>query len=335
MIGLTAEQRTFLEQQLENFRVSHTRDELNPIHEAIQYKTPPPSLRGFLNEMEQLRNALGDSILIHEKFTPLLKLVLFTQRRALAAGVESRKAKTTNPEMIAYLESELAPFDELLSSDWLKAIVACPMPRLADYLTLEQVEANLQGRNVKLAARQFDEKFHLLQTPNLLVHDIKYYREASAARGNTVAVVYIDIDDFKQLNTKYGHHTIDANVLPVFMRCLEAFVVARGHAYRYGGDEYALLLANGQGAIPALQHLQDELRSLAYIGIEESTSVSIGLCTVTPECYLSDNAVVERANRAMRYAKETAKGGIASYGDARYDDADLIAISRTESVRAD
>lgn len=332
-------ERAFLEQQLEDFRVAHTGAELNPIHAAIQYKAPPPSLKAFLDEMDRFRLVLGGSkpdspFTMADYFAPLAKLVLLTQRRARASNVEFRRAKTNNPEIVSYLDSELTPFDQMLAKDWIENVAACPMPRLADYLTLEEVEMNLQRRGVKLADRQFDEKFHLLQSPALLVPDIAYYRDVSAARGNAVGFAYMDIDDFKKLNTKYGHYAIDANVLPVFMRAIEGFVFARGHAYRFGGDEYALLLANGQGSIPALQHLQQKLRSLAYVGIEGNTTVSIGLCSVTPECYLSDNAVVERANRAMRYAKEKAKGGIATYADGRFEDADLIAIASAESVAA-
>ena len=84
-----------------------------------------------------------------------------------------------------------------------------------------------------------------------------------------------------------------------------------------------LLLANGQGAAAALQNLQKELLRLSYREISEKTSISVGLCEVTPDCFLSNQAIVERANRAMRHAKENAKGGIVTYAGGRYRDEDL------------
>jgi diguanylate cyclase (GGDEF)-like protein len=198
---------------------------------------------------------------------------------------------------------------------------------MSDYLTLEEVERHLRERNVRLSERQYDEKFHLLQAPTLLLPDIEYYRTVGAIRGNSTAVAYIDIDDFKALNTKYGHPKVDRDVLPIFMRALESFTFARGHAYRLGGDEYVLLLANGQGARAALMDLQQILRGLSYHEINESTLVSIGLCDVTPECCLSNQGIVERANRAMRHAKEHAKSGLVSYAQSSFREEDLVVVT--------
>src|SRR6516162_9933128 len=57
-------------------------------------------------------------------------------------------------------------------------------------------------------------------------------------RGIILAIAFLDIDDFKTFNTKYGETKIDLNLLPRFMQALEAHVYHHGHAYRQGGDEY-------------------------------------------------------------------------------------------------
>jgi diguanylate cyclase (GGDEF)-like protein len=206
------------------------------------------------------------------------------------------------------------------------------MPRLADYLTLEEVEKNFQRRKIRLPDRIYDEKFHILQAPTLLISDINYYREVCAARGANLAVAYLDIDDFKNLNTKYGHHAVDTDVLPVFMRALEGFTFSRGQAYRFGGDEYAILLGNGQRAAEALQDLQQALLRLTYRNINEKTTVSIGLCLITSDCFLSDQEVIERANRAVRHAKEQGKNSIATYEGELYRDQDLRMLAPAASL---
>jgi diguanylate cyclase (GGDEF)-like protein len=225
------------------------------------------------------------------------------------------------------LDGELATYDDFLARDWLESALPARMPRLADYLSLEAVEKLFAERGLSLKQRQFDEKFHTLQAPTLLTADIAYYREVSAARGNNLAVAYIDIDDFKNLNTKYGHPRVDTSVLPVFMRALESFTFARGYAYRYGGDEYALLLANGQGAGRALEHLQKQIYELRYPDIEERLCISVGFCEVSAELFLSDEAIIERANLAMRHAKAKGKNRIATFKQGSlYRESDLIIL---------
>ena len=54
-----------------------------------------------------------------------------------------------------------------------------------------------------------------------------------------------NIDKFKDFNTKYGETQIDVRLLPRFMAALEAHVYSRGFAYRFGGDEYVVLLPQG------------------------------------------------------------------------------------------
>jgi diguanylate cyclase (GGDEF)-like protein len=202
------------------------------------------------------------------------------------------------------------------------------LPRLADYVTLEELDQDFTRRNLKLSDRQYDEKFHILQGPSLLGPDIGYYREVCGARRNMIAVAYLDIDNFKVLNANHGEAVVDSNVLPVFMRELERFVFSRGHAYRFGGDEYAILLTNAQGADRCLQDLQRSLAEVPYRDIKERTPVSIGLCTVDGDSYLSDQAVVERANKAMRHAKKAGRNCIATYGGELFRDEDLVVYPR-------
>ncbi|PYT31169.1 MAG: hypothetical protein DMG57_06070 [Acidobacteria bacterium] len=64
----------------------------------------------------------------------------------------------------------------------------------------------------------------------------RYYRDACESRGISLAIAYIDIDDFRKLNTKYGHVAVDRDVLPLFMRAMESFTFARDYGYRFGGD---------------------------------------------------------------------------------------------------
>jgi diguanylate cyclase (GGDEF)-like protein len=340
-IHLTAERLGFLQSQLQLFTNRYFVEVRNPVSGLLKSNAAPRSLAEFEAELQRLRDAISESIDIAQSnpgaSRPLpgarasvVKLVILEMRRSAAADVDFRKKKTTTPEMIAALEQELEPFDKFLREEWFSNQETHALPRLADYLTLEQVDVNLKNRGFQLQERAYDEKFHLLQAPALLLGDISYFREMSAIRDNKIAVAFLDIDDFKAFNTTYGHIAVDAQVLPVFMRELERFAFGRGFAYRISGDEYAVLLSNAEGCSNFFKNLQHKLAGLPYFKITHRTCVSIGLCVVTTNCFLSDQSIVERANRAMRHAKDKGKHCIATYQGALYRDDDLVIDSDAE-----
>jgi hypothetical protein len=101
---------------------------------------------------------------------------------------------------------------------------------------------------------------------------------------------------------------------------------------RQGGDEYLVLLpsVSSEAAVALLDELRRKLADLAYPSIEERTTVSIGLCLVTPRSLLTDREdreVRERATAASAYAKGTEdqprKNCIATYRGARFLQHDL------------
>lgn len=140
-----------------------------------------------------------------------------------------------------------------------------------------------------------------------------------------MSVAFIDVDDFKRLNTAHGESAVDIRVLPILMRCLEAFVFGRGFAYRLGGDEYLALLPNCDRptGIFLLDQLRHEIKNLDYPGVQEVLTISIGLCLLDPDASLTDREAQERANRAKNHAKEAGRDRIASYRGSLYTDDEL------------
>src|SRR2546425_702086 len=106
-------------------------------------------------------------------------------------------------------------------------------------------------------------------------------------RGGAVLVGYIDIDSFKAFNTKYGETSVDRYLLPRFMRTLEAHTLFHGHTYRFGGDEYMVLLPNMSfdHGMNFLADLPRKLSVLDYGEITEKTTVSIGVCIVEVDTF--------------------------------------------------
>ncbi len=205
--------------------------------------------------LAKLLDALGKDDLSR---LPLFKQIIVSYRRYRAAETERLAEKTFHLELAGKLEEDVKALDSLVANELFQQISVHRLPPLKEFLPVQYIESTPLNQ-VPLLPRQYDEKFHILQAPNLFLPDLAYFRAKCADREMPLAVAFLDIDGFKQFNTDYGETKIDRNLLPRFMQTLEAHVFHHGYAYRQGGDEYLILVPSlsKQLAIAFL----DELRS--------------------------------------------------------------------------
>lgn len=273
-----------------------------------------------------------NSYSITDEQIPYLKQAMLFYRKQQANIIEEQKGKSLNPDLSKKLDDYLIPIDNILQSDWMKEVKPAPLPRIASFLSIESIDKFL-GQKTKSSEREYDEKFHILQSPKLFLNDLEYFRKICEIRDSSIAVAYLDIDDFKKLNTKYSEVEIDRKVLPRFMQVLESFVYNHGFAYRYGGDEYIIILVNVSKEIAnhLLKSLQDKIRNLKYQEVKESITISIGFCLVEPECYLTSREIEKKANEAKNFAKNSGKDCIATYKDENFELNSLYVSSKSSS----
>lgn len=279
-----------------------------------------------LHSSAKLGSANVGEIVVVEEHLPLIKLYVLTERRRLATGLDEQRKAISAPELLEHLDDRLLPFKDFMAKSWFPESETRRLPRFSDFVTVERAEQWLLSESgIQLLAREYDEKFHILQSPSLFLPDLEFYRESCALRGRGVGVAYVDIDGFKAFNEKYGEDHVDRHLLPKFMGAVEAHVYAHGCGYRKGGDEYLVLLPNvDQGAaIRLLDSLQKFLANLEYKGIDERTPVSVGLCVLNADSFLTNREAEERANNAKRYAKKKGKNCIAFYEGTLFRDEDL------------
>ncbi len=123
--------------------------------------------------------------------------------------------------------------------------------------------------------------------------------------GSPLTMVFVDVDDFKAHNDKFGHahgDTVLAEVGGALRRS-----VRRGDAVvRLGGDEFGLLMV-GAGSAAAKGRLADLDRALE--ALHAGVSVSVGAVTFeSPPRRARD--VIEGADRAMYRAKRERAGSV-------------------------
>jgi diguanylate cyclase (GGDEF)-like protein len=139
---------------------------------------------------------------------------------------------------------------------------------------------------------------------------------ARAARsGSPLAVLMIDLDDFKRVNDEHGHQAGD-RVLRAIARALRSAVRGADVVARYGGDEFVVLMPDTDAAEAAI--VGDRARA-AVSGLDHAmadgsnvhVSCSIGLA-IHPQDGRSGRDLLRRADAAMythKRARRTAPGG--------------------------
>jgi diguanylate cyclase (GGDEF)-like protein len=318
-IPLTPPQGRHVRGCLEHLRTKIHWSVEEPFLKQVRWAGRPPEIVAIYDRCQAIERDIkaaeegNHPALIDPAEAPIIKLAVLENRQSLNAVLEAEKTLTFHPGVLANLDQPLEPYRQIMQEPWFEQHDTFPMPRLTDFLSLGAAISAL-GNSLVLKERSYDEKFSILQAPSLLQPDIAYFREHCRLRGSSFSVAYLDIDDFKEnFNKVYGETTVDRNVLPRFMLSLEAFVFGRGYAYRYGGDEYVVLLPGlGQnGAADALDELRLRVRQVRYAGVTSTTSVSIGLCAVGPDCFLTGHEIEHYAEAAKNFAKQNGKNRIA------------------------
>jgi diguanylate cyclase (GGDEF)-like protein/PAS domain S-box-containing protein len=139
-----------------------------------------------------------------------------------------------------------------------------------------------------------------------------------ARRGETLAVLFLDLDDFKRVNDSLGHIAGDVLLVAVADR-LRACVRAGDTVARLGGDEFAILLEDVRDAAAAdatAERILAALRAPILLeGKETFVTTSVGIATaLTPDEAVDE--VLRRADIAMYSAKRRGKGRVEVFATA-------------------
>jgi diguanylate cyclase (GGDEF)-like protein len=121
----------------------------------------------------------------------------------------------------------------------------------------------------------------------------------------------VDIDHFKNVNDTYGH-LIGDEVLVLMARIMRSTFRLQDQLYRFGGEEFVVLLRSPDedSAMVAFERLRSNLEHFRFPQVGQVTG-SIGFT----ELGSSDTpaAAVERADRALYYAKEHGRNQVCSH----------------------
>lgn len=151
--------------------------------------------------------------------------------------------------------------------------------------------------------------------PNRVAFSAAFRAAAEAAERRAFAVVAIDLDGFKTVNDRFGHHVGDTLLRQVALR-LQACAGEGEMAARLGGDEFMILRRSDEPAADAEAALRLARHAVASLGqpfeLDGETihiGASAGILLSAPEMAQQNWAsLLERADEAL-YAAKRAGGG--------------------------
>ncbi len=135
--------------------------------------------------------------------------------------------------------------------------------------------------------------------------------------GDHFAVLFLDLDNFKQVNDRYGHEAGNAVLRETARRC-SAHIRLTDLAGRYGGDEFVVVLVGTgeEGAVRVAEKIraavEDVGKGLGYP--DGMVTASIGVTEYRPGTQNKDEDVLVAADRALYRAKAGGRNRVATGG---------------------
>jgi len=149
------------------------------------------------------------------------------------------------------------------------------MARLRNGLMLRRLQAELEEKNRELARLAATDP--LTELPNRRSFDRNLEREIQGARrhGDPLALILLDIDEFKSVNDRFGHDVGDEVLRETASRLRDA-CRAGDTVARIGGEEFGLIVTRttGDGAMAVAE------RTRALVA-DRPFSTSAGALTIT------------------------------------------------------
>lgn len=142
-------------------------------------------------------------------------------------------------------------------------------------------------------------------------------RDRALRFGHPLALLLIDVDQFKSINDTHGHPAGDG-VLREVARRLAAEVRSVDRVARFGGEEFALLLlqTDAAGAIQVARRICAAIESrpvFVSVALQLNLTVSAGAAAL-PEHADTEAALVSAADRALYAAKQQGRNRAVAFG---------------------
>ena len=248
--------------------------------------------------------ALGGAAALHPSVT-----TLSSRSAPVAAGAAAPRRRV----LMLAAASLTAP--AVLAIEWLRGMpIDVPIVVAGSTILFLLVIARMDGllRQLAGALRAVERQASTDQLTGLANRRRFHDRWAATLTGSTAptALLYLDLDGFKQVNDTYGHEAGDAVLVEVATR-INAAIREGDVVARLGGDEFAVILPGTDDALAGtvaeriLKSLAEPFDALSH---PVHVGASIGVITTAPQA--NPDTELRRADQAMYTAKNSGRNRV-------------------------
>ncbi len=183
-------------------------------------------------------------------------------------------------------------------------------------IQLERVNEQLAEANARLRELSIIDELSGLYNRryfyDVLQKTVRTYdRRQALGSQSSFCLVLLDIDNFKRVNDTYGHLIGDA-VIRHIGKTLTGNIRTSDYTFRYGGDEYAVLLPDSTyaGGLELSERLRKIIQNTPYSGenIEIPLTASFGITAYTKDRDVKD--LVRDADKRLYESKRDGKNRV-------------------------
>ena len=238
----------------------------------------------------------------------------------LAQEMEKDKCNNVDPDRVVTLEMEY--YHKNGHTTWLENRIHAIRDKDGKITGIHGVSRDITERKrMEDALKKSEKRYRELSTVDNLTQlynlrqfyaQLKVETDRSNRYGHPLTLLFLDLDDFKAFNDTYGHIEGD-NVLQRIGRIIKDCLRETDFAYRYGGEEFTIILpmtTGAEGSITA-ERINAKIRTTTFSPPPDQdvyVTVSTGVAQYrSKECIRS---FVNRADQLMYEGKKRGKNRV-------------------------
>jgi two-component system, cell cycle response regulator len=203
------------------------------------------------------------------------------------------------------------------NSDALKAWFQIVAVKLGDGFAMtfrdisdrKQIEITLKRANLRLTYQANIDSLTQISNRRRFDEYINQEWSRCAREREYLSLILCDVDYFKAYNDTYGHQAGDNCLYEVAQGIEKAVKRPADVAFRYGGEEFAVILPHteGQGAIKVAEEIHEQIKNLQILHaaseVDNIVSLSLGVSSIIPSTQTSPHILISVADDALYDAK--------------------------------
>jgi diguanylate cyclase (GGDEF)-like protein len=259
-------------------------------------------------DLEYVNNRLRIG-LVHKRIGVEPKLYLAAVHSLKQLLREEIQARTANA---VEREATFGALDKLMQID-VTFVFETYIRSLVSEIAVAKDRAEQFGRNMerKVQERTLELQKIARTDPMTGLLNVRHLGEivtrdlrAAERRGEAISAVYIDVDDFKQINDSHGHQKGD-EVLQFLGAAIRGITRVEDSCFRYGGDEFCAFLINCEA--DSAREVFVEALNAKIAESEVPFSISVGIAQAGPTEFPDAFRLIGIADRAMYEDKRKKK----------------------------